>query len=131
VQRVLIEAFFAVNEGWSVDRVIVDPKLNERFRNKCAYFKLPGDSSDWNWALMLLRKSGKLKRLPKCRRTTFPEQELDQYLFASEIAMRQLMDETRLSLDGLLCDPVRAARFDEIACSHDPGFSPLQFRLVA
>jgi len=131
IHRVLIEAFFAVNNGWSVDRVIVDPKLNERFRKKCLYFKLPGQISEWNWALMLLRKSGKLKRLPKSRRTTFPEQELDQYLFASEIAMRQLTDETKLSLDALLCDPALAAKFDEIARSCAPGFSPLQYRWAA
>jgi DNA modification methylase len=131
VDRVLLEAFFAVNDGWSVDRVIVDPKLNERFRKKCLYFKLPGQISEWNWALMLLRKSGKLKRLPKSRRTTFPEHELDQYLFASEIAMRQLMDETKLSLDALLCNPALAAKFDEIAGSYSPGFSSVQYRWAA
>ncbi len=131
VYRVIIEAFFAVNEGCSVDRVVVDPKLNERFRKKCLYFKLPGQISEWNWVLMLLRKSGKLKRLPKSRRTTFPEHELDRYLFASEIAMRQLMDQTNLSLDAVLCDPELAAKFDEIACSYAPGFSPLQYRWAA
>src|SRR5262249_9899871 len=90
-----------------------------------------GDPADWNWTLMLLRKAGKLKGLSKARRTTFPEKELDRYFFASEIAMRQLIDEAKLSLDAILCDPALAERFDEIARSYAPGFTSLQYRWAA
>ncbi len=131
IRRALIESYLAASGGWSTDRVIVDPKLNERFCKKCRSFGLLGGPVDWNRALMGLRKAGKLPRLVKARKTIFREDLLDQYLFASEIAMRQHMDQTGLSLDDILCDPEQAREFDEIARSFAPGFSPLQYRWAA
>jgi site-specific DNA-methyltransferase (adenine-specific) len=127
----LIEAFLAASDGWSSDRVIVDPELNEQFCKKCRRFGLLGGLADWNRALMRLRKSGKLKGLPKPKSTTFPDELLDQCLFASEIAMRRLRDQTTLSLDDILCDPVQARRFDRLARSFAPGFSSVQYRWAA
>jgi site-specific DNA-methyltransferase (adenine-specific) len=129
--RAIIEAFAAACDGWSSDRVIADPKLNERFCKECRRVGLLGSAVDWNRALMRLRKARKLKGLPKPRRTTFPEQQLDQYLFASEIAMRNRMDESGLSMDAILCDPEQARLFDEIARSFAPGFSSLHYRWAA
>jgi site-specific DNA-methyltransferase (adenine-specific) len=80
---------------------------------------------------MRLRKAGNLKGLPKAKKTTFDERLLDLYLFASEIAMRRLKDETGLSLDDILCDPCQARKFDEIAQSFASGYSPLQYRWAA
>jgi site-specific DNA-methyltransferase (adenine-specific) len=131
IRRALIEAFLAANEGWSSDRVIVDPELNERFAAECDDLGLPGGPADWNRALMRLRKAGHLKGLPQPRRTTFPEPILDQYLFASEIALRQLADRTSLSLDEVLCDPEEARQLDAVAGAFAPGFSPLHYRWAA
>ncbi len=131
VYRALIEAFLAASDGWSSDRVIVDPELNERFGKECHDLGLPGGPADWNRALILLRKAGKLKGLPKARRTTFPDEQLDPYLFASEIAMRRLIDQTALSLDDILCDSDHARSFDELARAFAPGFSSLQYRWAA
>src|SRR4029077_10764318 len=128
VQRAIIEAFLTASDGWSSDRVIVDPELNQRFCAECRDLGLPGRTTDWNWTLMLLRKAGKLNGLPKSRRTTFPFELLDRYLFASEIAMRLLMDETSQSLDEILCDPELATRFDQLASQFAPDFSPLHYR---
>jgi site-specific DNA-methyltransferase (adenine-specific) len=131
IVRALIEAFLASSDGWSVDRVIADPDLNGRFADECQDLGLPGNPADWNRMLMRLRKAGKLEFLPRTRRTTFPDAQLDEYLFASEIAMRKLGDEGQ-SLDDILCDPALASRFDSIAKTLAPGpFSPLQYRWAA
>jgi site-specific DNA-methyltransferase (adenine-specific) len=131
VHRAILEAFFTASDGWSSDRVIVDPNLNERFCEECHDLGLLGMPADWNRALMRLRKAGKLQGLPKARKTIFPEKQLDKYLFASEIAMRQLRDQTALSLDDILCDPELARKFDEMAQLFAPGFLPLQYRWAA
>jgi site-specific DNA-methyltransferase (adenine-specific) len=128
VERAILEAFFSASDGWSSDRVIVDPGLNQRFCAECHDLGLPGGPADWNWTLMLLRKAGKLKGLPKARRTTFPYELLDEYLFASEIAMQMLIDKTNRSLDEILCNPQLASKFDQIASLFAPNFSSLHYR---
>jgi len=56
---------------------------------------------------------------------------LAEYRFASEIAARLLERRDQITLDAILCDPVRAAEFDAIAASLAPGFTPLQYRWAA
>jgi len=132
VTRAIVEAFTHASDGWSTDRVIADPELNLRYCEECEELGLPGGPADWNRALMRLRKSGKLEFLPRARRTTFQDEEFDQYIFASEIAMRQITDEIGTSLDDVLCDPQLAAKFDSIARTVAPGpFSSLQYRWAA
>jgi site-specific DNA-methyltransferase (adenine-specific) len=129
--RAIIVAYVATNEGFSTDRVLVDPELNERFLEQCRKFGIPGKPVDWNRALMRLRKAGKLQHLPAARRTTFSAKELDQYIFASEIAMRLLSDGSAISLDQILCDPQQVRRFDRVAQRFAPGYALLQYRWAA
>jgi site-specific DNA-methyltransferase (adenine-specific) len=127
----IIEAFRAASQGFSSDRVIADPALNANFVERCRKFGIPGSPVEWNRALMRYRKAGRLAKLSASRRTTFSREELDCYIFASEIAMRRLLDEGHLSLDDMLCEPELADRFDGIARSFAPGFSSLQYRWAA
>lgn len=129
--KALIAAYKAVCRGFSVDRIIADPEMNWVFLDQCKKFGIPGDAVDWNRALMRLRKAGKLASLPATQRTTFSWQELDNYIFASEIAVRKMLDRESLSLDDILCDPEQAINFDELARSFSPGFSSLQYRWAA
>jgi hypothetical protein len=55
----------------------------------------------------------------------------DDYSFASEIAVRFLERRDQVSLDSVLCDPNRAAQFDEVASRLAPGFSSFQYRWAA
>jgi site-specific DNA-methyltransferase (adenine-specific) len=127
----VIEAFVAANCGFSSDRIIADPDLNAGFVDHCRRLGLAGDAAVWNRTLMRLRKAGKLAHLAISRRTGFSSEELDQYLFASEIAMRRMLEEGGLSLDDVLCDPAEAQRFDAVASSFAPGFPSLQYRWAA
>src|SRR5262249_22561874 len=65
------------------------------------------------------------------RRTTLPPEELDSYIFASEIAIRKMLDKGSPSPDDILCDPSQASQFDQIARAFAPGFSSLQYRWAA
>lgn len=127
----LIEAFVRARDGFSADRVVIDPDLNRSFAKHCAQVGIAGDVRAWNQALFQLRKDGKLAHLPTTRRTEISWADCDSFLFASEIAWKQMLDEEYSSLDEILCDPVAAAEFDAKAAAFAPGVESLKFRLGA
>lgn len=127
--RALVAAYMESSGGFSIDRVIADSDLNATFIEKCQKNGIPGNPVAWNQSLLALRKAGKLAPLPRTRRTAFSHEELDNYIFASEIAMHMMIDEPGSpSLDDVLCDPELAKRFDTLARLFAPGFSSLQYR---
>jgi DNA modification methylase len=123
--KYLIEAYEAVYDGYSLDRVLADPQLSRALTRKCLEIGVPGSPRDWNHLLMGLRKAGELN-LPLRNRTEFTWSYVDEFLFASEIAWNELKGHG--TLDDILCDPDLANRFDEIARSLAPGFSSLEYR---
>ncbi len=131
IEHHLKEAFREIHEGYSVDRVVVDPELNQNFAEACRSFDLPGDRRSWNYFLFGMRKAGKLSDIPCEQRTEIRWSDCDNYLFASEIAWKKLTDEWDLSLDEIFCEPTLANQFDELARTYSPGYSPFQYRWAA
>jgi site-specific DNA-methyltransferase (adenine-specific) len=127
----LLEAYRKIYQGYSLDRVIADPEINARLVEACGELGLPGEARTWNQALFGLRKAGALAVMPTSQRTEFSWEECDAYLFASEIAWRQMTDRGCDSLDTILCDPALAGEFDQIAGRWAPGYTPLQYRWAA
>ena len=127
-EKGLIEAFAKSSQGFSPDRVVADPELNQEFVDRCRKLGLPGDARIWNWRLFNYRKAGKLSSVPTTQRTQLSWEGCDDFLFASEIALVKLLDEGCESIDAILCDPEQAQRFDKIATSFRPGFQPFQYR---
>jgi DNA modification methylase len=127
----LIEAFRRSSNGFSLDRVVADPVRNETFCDACRSLGLEGAPRLWNHLLFRLRKSGRLAGIPTRERTEFSWHACDRYLFASEIALKQMFDAGCHSLDEILCDPESAGRFDHIAARFAPGFSSLEYRWAA
>jgi len=125
----LVEAFDAVSEGYSTDRVVADPEFNQRFVAECRCHGLQASVADLNRALLNLRKSGALAGRSRSKRTHISD--TDEYRFAAEIAVRFLERRDEISLDKIICDPDKAAEFDEVARRIAPGFSPLQYRWAA
>jgi site-specific DNA-methyltransferase (adenine-specific) len=121
----LIRAYESIYDGYSLDRVLADPELGSALWGKCHEVGLPGTPKDWNHLLLRLRKAGKLI-FPTQKRTEFSWAEIDEFLFASEIAWSEMKGHG--TLDELLCDPELANKFDEIARSLAPGFTSLQYR---
>jgi len=122
------QAYLAAGEGFSIDRVLADPRLNGAFLEACRQMRIPGSPVDWNRALVRLRKAGKLAALPRPKKTVLRREQMDEYIFASEIAWQLLSHRYGLSLDGILCDPDRAAEFDRTAARFAPGWEPLHYR---
>ena len=130
LQTGVADAFRSEHQGCSVDRMLADPERNAAFLQACKRKGLPGDAAQWNLALLSVRKRGKLPRGDRGRRE-FSFEDMDPYTFAAEIAMHQLSVELGLTLDGILCNPVLARRFDELAAIYSPGFTPFQYRWAA
>ena len=126
----IVDAYKCVRGGCSADHLLADPELNAEFADACRRIGLSGDAVEWNRALLRIRKSGRLPRLEN-RAHTFTSSRMDAFSFASEVAMQQLSVEFAITLDGILCDPQLAARFDEIAKSFAPGYTPFQYRWAA
>lgn len=130
-EEALKQAFVQIHDGYSLDRVVADPDLNCKLESACKALGLMGDLRSWNHAMFRLRKSGRLADIDTHRRTEFSWEACDRYLFASEIAMRQLLDRGIEGIDEILCDPPLANEFDAIARSLAPGFSSLEYRWAA
>ena len=128
----ITEAFERSYDGFSPDRVVADPDLNEKFADECRRLGLAGHPRIWNTLLFRLRKAGKLIEFPTAKRTSYPWIEYDNYLFASEIALEVMLQQgTAGSLDEILCDPALAREFDARAGAFAPGFRPLEYRWAA
>jgi site-specific DNA-methyltransferase (adenine-specific) len=123
----IIEAFRLTSHGFSIDRVMADDELDAAFAERCERIGLAGTAVDWNRTLFRLRKSGQSDRIRAKRRTEFDLNLSDRFLFASEIALRQ-MGDLGASLDDVLCDRELRWQFDEIARAFAPGFERFQYR---
>ena len=129
----IVEAFSGSNRGHSVDRLVADPILNEDFQVACQRLSIPGTAAERNRFLFRIRKAGKLKAFDVntsvC--TKIGWKHIGAFVFASEIAWRQISNKYCLSLDGIFCDPRIAVQFDQIAGDFAPGFQPLDYRWAA
>jgi len=119
----------SASEGYSPDRVVSDPELNHRFVSACRRHGLNDSVADLNRALLNLRKRGGLTGRPRSKRTHFEDE--DDYRFAAEIAARFIERRDGISLDAIICDPVKADEFDSVAERIAPGYSHLQYRWAA
>jgi hypothetical protein len=124
----IVEAFHHARQGYSPDRVVADPDLNRDFLDECKRRGLGSDASKLNQSLLNLRKGGALRGL-RSRRTVLKEQS--DYRFAAEMAARFLERKNEISLDQIICDPLLAEQFDEIAKTIVSGGKPLEYRWAA
>ena len=129
MQSELCNAFLTIRNGYSADRVVADPVLNERFLAACRERGLSDPDEELNRNLLNFRKAGKLAGHKTERQTEFGNES--DYAFASEIAIRFLERQDGVTLDQVICCPRRATDFDAIAARICPGLTPLQYRWAA
>ena len=112
----LVEAFRRACGGYSLDRVVADPKLQTALVEHCRELRVPGDLHAWNAALLRLRKAGKLTSVPTTERTELTWDDAEPFAAAAEIAAA-LATRGRATdgFDDVLADPARAAEFDKQA----------------
>ena len=127
--RGVIEAFRLTHGGYSADRVVADPQLNQSFVEACEQIGLVGNPQVWNSLLFRQRKSGNLALIDTTHRTKISWEAIDAYRHGSEIAWQKMIDEgIARSVDEILCNPELAKYFDDLASKFAPGFSPLEYR---
>lgn len=130
-------AYLDVSDGNSTDRLIADPDCNARFIQVCWQLEAQASQYELNHLLMNARKNKLLGKVPGVKPYRVSREHMDQYLFASEFALRILQDEEYfqsqrfVSLDRILCDPTLGQRFERFARSIAPGYSPLDYRWAA
>ncbi|HEV2973050.1 MAG TPA: toxin-antitoxin system HicB family antitoxin [Pirellulales bacterium] len=125
----IVEAYRQVCDGYSSDRVIVDPEFNKRFLDKCRKVGLTQSDYELNHILFDIRKSGKAVLPPATKKPKITD--YDDFLFASEIAFRYLQRRDSVTLDRVLCDSEFRAKFDAIAQRLSPEQSPFKLRMGA
>lgn len=128
-RKTVLKAFLAARDGWSADRVVVDPVLNNSFLTECHCLGLTLEPVELNQALFNLRKAGHLAGLPRSKRTTFKDE--DEYRFAAEVAARFCERCHSLPLDRIMAEPTIVAEFDRVAKQITAGYSELQYRWAA
>jgi hypothetical protein len=123
----IVAAYRKSGKGNAADVILCDPDLSSAFRKECKRLGLPGATFFWNKVLLRLRKSG---RLPKCERKQqrYTFAEMDAYSFASEIALRQLEVDYKLTMDEVLCSPDAVAEFDRVAREFYPDAPIFELR---
>ena len=84
----ICKAFLATRDGYSPDRVVVDPLLNRLFQKECVLINVTIAVPAINNRLLNARKAGLLKGIKTIERTSFSGE--DDYRYASEIAVRFL-----------------------------------------
>jgi len=129
----IMQAFLEVREGFSPDKVIADPTLDRKFLRRCRELGLAGTDYELNWELMNARKSKKLSGLSdliKTRRYSVGT-VIDEFEYASELAVRYLQRKRNASLDQIICDPELAEEFDSYAARLAPNFTALEYRWAA
>ncbi len=125
----MLDAFLAVRNGFSPDRVVADPELNARFLDACRARGLMEPEEELNRALLNARKASALVGQGTEKPTRIKGQR--EFSFASEIAIRSIERKYSATLDQVICSPRLAAEFDDVAARICPGHSPLEYRWAA
>ncbi len=132
VRDAIVDAFYATHDGASIDWMLVNPGLQERFHVACRAAGLIGSPADWNHELLRLRKTGEFPKRGTINKVLVADDQLDAYNFAAEIAWRLTNDKFNgPSIDEIFCDPAKAVYFDRAARRVGPGFEAAQYRWAA
>jgi site-specific DNA-methyltransferase (adenine-specific) len=132
IRNALVNAFYAAHDGYSIDWLLANIRLQTGFHDACRDAGLIGGPADWNRELLRLRKSGEFPKRGKIKKVHVPDEELNAYNYAAEIAWRMTGDKFGTpSLDEILCDPRKAAYFDRIANRFANGYDETQYRWAA
>lgn len=129
----IIQAYLEVREQYSQDKVIADPELDRKFLRRCRELGLAGTDFELNWELMNARKASKMSgfsNLIETKRFSVGK-IIDEFEYASELAVRYMQQRKNVSLDQIICDPELALEFESYAVKLAPGFTALQYRWAA
>ena len=127
IELAVQEAYYEVHAG-SADDLIIREDLNAAFIEACRRRIPNAEAEDLNWALLKVRKSGKLGRVAE----KSPRIKYDAYIEeAACSAAKQMKAKYKKDLDRIFCNPQLRAEFDELARANAPDVEPYLLRKAA
>jgi predicted GIY-YIG superfamily endonuclease len=126
--EVVRDAYLKSSDGWSTDEVLLQDDLNKAFLLACRQLSADEKPNTLNWALLNLRKAGKLKGIKTERRR---RDDHSRYGHLAEIAARNCQDKFKVSTDRIMCDPQLRRAFDLVAKQVAPKIDPYLMRKAA
>ncbi len=124
----VVKAFLAVREHFadqgSVDLYVADPTRNAAFLTECRKIGITTSDYRINKTLLSARKNN---HLPKLKSST-TSVDYRKQAFACELAATELRYRTGATIDDILCDPILALEFDDIAQKITPGLTSFEYR---
>jgi site-specific DNA-methyltransferase (adenine-specific) len=132
IQKIM-QAFLEIRDKYSADKVIADPEYDRKYLRRCRELGLAGTDYELNWKLMNARKASEISGFSDIidTRRYSVGKVIDEFEYASELAVRYMQQMRNVSLDQIICDPELSEEFDNYAAQLAPGFSPLQYRWAA
>jgi site-specific DNA-methyltransferase (adenine-specific) len=131
-QKAVVDAYATVSQGQSVEYLLCDPELNQRFVQSCLEQDLGGSAEVWNRYLMELSQQGMLPEATKSR-IELDRTLLDRIGYGCEVAMRLIEIDYSRPFDEILWNPDFAREFDRMARLYGPTNSiatSLELRLA-
>jgi hypothetical protein len=130
-EHTVLRAFGDIAQGYSVDRVLADPELSEKFYERCKALGLSASREAANRRLLVIRKNPRSRlRVPHVQRPVRLQNAME-FLYAAEFAMVELSYRYGATVDDMLANPKFGAEFDRIAATLEPKHSPVEHRLAA
>lgn len=129
LKDIIKEAFLITHDSYSIDDVIINDVLNEKFITEVnKRIKEHVIASGINMLLLNLRKAGSIGSVTT-KRILLKNQE--DYEHACQIAARIMEDKYDITIDRVFCDVEKRIEFDEIASNIAPGYSSYEYRKTA
>jgi hypothetical protein len=122
----ITKAFRETHQGFSVDRVLADPKHTSRFVKRCLELGANAPQVLICRRLLRLRKEGGFVKATK-----EDNRDLNPFLIPAELAFAQLTYRFDASYDDLLADPIIGSTFDELVAKIGRIRDTVSYRLAA
>lgn len=121
-------AFSETHQGFSADELLLDDRLRMKFVAMCQQSDLDATEFQYCWALLNLRKAGKLSKKSTKRR---PAADLESILPLAESAARSIQDEHNVSTDKMIAHPELRKQFDDLILNLNSDADVYAYRKAA
>lgn len=130
--QLVARAFEDVRDGYSTERVVLDPNINPEFLARCKKLGVTHSEYKLNHAIFNIRKNVTrlgIRLSETTKETTF--RDYDDYQFGAEISARILERTEGVTLDRVLCDPEFRRKYDFLCLPLVHERSVLKLRYAA
>lgn len=128
LESLVDSAFSETHQGFSADELLLNDTLRKKFIALCQQSDLDATEFQYCWALLNLRKAGKLSKKSTARR---PAADLESILPLAESAARSIQDEHNVSTDKMIAHPKLRKQFDDLILNLNSDADVYAYRKAA